>query len=108
METIPSNRLIEQRCVQQHTAAKAKSVDRGVADMVYSNVSKHRVFITNLGKCTQVDARPLPDSIYLEYLKLLRQEINIVRPTVYYPVGNGMINMSKAAEGLSYILSTMK
>lgn len=119
------------------------------ADNVYNDVSKHKVFITNLGKCTQVDARPLSDSVYLEYLELLHQEINIVRPKlivsmgnqvssillerkisvsqcrrkgftkdvlghsyaiypVYYPVGNGMMNMGKAVEDLNYILSTIK
>ena len=119
------------------------------ADNVYNDVSKHKVFITNLGKCTQVDARPLPDSVYLEYLELLHQEINIVKPKiivsmgnqvssillnkkisvsqcrkqgytkdimgrsytiypVYYPVGNGMMNMGKAVEDLTCILSTIK
>ena len=117
------------------------------ADKVYSDVSKHKVFITNLGKCTQLDARPLPDSVYLEYLELLHQEINIVKPKiivsmgnqvssillsrkisvsqcrkqgytkdvmgcsytiypVYYPVGNGMMNMGKAVKDLNYILSS--
>ena len=37
------------------------------ASDVYDNVKKHKYFITNLGKCTQVDARPLPDSVYKEY-----------------------------------------
>lgn len=36
------------------------------ACIVYENVKKHKYFITNLGKCTQIDARPLPDSIYKE------------------------------------------
>ena len=119
------------------------------ADNVYDDVSEHKAFITNLGKCTQLDARLLPDSVYLEYLELLHQEINIVRPKlivsmgnqvssillerkisvsqcrkqgyvkdimghsyaiypVYYPVGNGMMNMGKAVEDLIYILSTIK
>ena len=34
------------------------------------NVKKHKYFITNLGKCTQVDARALPDSVYIKYLHL--------------------------------------
>ena len=42
---------------------------------VYNNVKKHKYFITNLGKCTQIDARPLPDSVYKEYLNLLEREI---------------------------------
>ena len=119
------------------------------ADKVYNDVNEHKVFITNLGKCTQLDARPLPDSVYLEYLELLHQEIDIARPKlivsmgnqvssillerkisvsqcrrkgftkdilghsyaiypVYYPVGNGMMNMGKAVDDLTYILSTIK
>ena len=119
------------------------------ADKVYNDVSEHKVFITNLGKCTQLDARLLPDSVYLEYLGLLHQEIDFVRPKlivgmgnqvssillekkisvsqcrrkgftkdilgrsyaiypVYYPVGNGMMNMGKAVDDLTYILSTIK
>lgn len=55
---------------------------------VYNNVKKHRYFITNLGKCTQVDARPLPDSVYKEYLHLLKKEIEIINPKVIILFGN--------------------
>ncbi len=34
------------------------------ATEVYENVKKHKYFITNLGKCTQVDARVLPDKVF--------------------------------------------
>ena len=58
------------------------------ANEVYDNVKKHRYFITNLGKCTQVDARPLPDSVYKEYLHLLEKEIDIINPKVIVLFGN--------------------
>ena len=58
------------------------------ANLVYENVKKHKYFITNLGKCTQVDARELPDSIYLEYLYLLEKEIEIINPKVIILFGN--------------------
>ena len=58
------------------------------ANAVYDNVKKHRYFITNLGKCTQVDARPLPDSVYKKYLNLLEQEIKIINPKVIVLFGN--------------------
>ena len=58
------------------------------ANEVYDNVKKHRYFITNLGKCTQVDARPLPDSVYKEYLHLLEKEIEIINPKVIVLFGN--------------------
>lgn len=41
---------------------------------------KHHYYVTNLAKCTQLDARPLPDSVYKEYLALLYQEIDLIRP----------------------------
>ena len=58
------------------------------ASIVYENVKKHKYFITNLGKCTQIDARPLPDSIYKEYLHLLEKEIEIINPKVIVLFGN--------------------
>ena len=58
------------------------------ADKVYEDVKIHKYFITNLGKCTQVDARELPDSVYKEYLDLLKQEIEIIDPKVIVLFGN--------------------
>lgn len=58
------------------------------AEEVYQNVEKHRYFITNLGKCTQVDARALPDQIYKEYLHLLEKEIEIINPKAIILFGN--------------------
>lgn len=58
------------------------------AEEVYDNVKKHKYFITNLGKCTQIDARELPDSVYKEYLHLLEKEFEIIRPKVIILFGN--------------------
>ncbi len=55
---------------------------------VYENVKKHKFFITNLGKCTQIDARPLKDDVYKEYLELLLKEIDIVKPKKIITFGN--------------------
>lgn len=58
------------------------------AKEVYEDVKKHKYFITNLGKCTQIDARPLPNSVYEEYLDLLKKEIEIINPKVIILFGN--------------------
>ncbi len=58
------------------------------AKEVYENVKKYKYFITNLGKCTQIDARPVPDSVYREYLHLLEKEIEIINPKVIILFGN--------------------
>ncbi len=58
------------------------------AKEVYKDVEKHKYFITNLGKCTQIDARELQNSVYEKYLDLLKQEIEIVNPKVVVLFGN--------------------
>ncbi|MFR5856933.1 MAG: uracil-DNA glycosylase family protein [Bacilli bacterium] len=44
--------------------------------------------ITNLGKCTQMDARVLPDKVLKEYLDLLFKEIEIINPKIIITFGN--------------------
>lgn len=58
------------------------------AKEVYDNVAMNKYFITNLGKCTQVDARELPDSVYKAYLNLLKKEISIINPKIIILFGN--------------------
>jgi len=58
------------------------------AEQVYNNISDNKCYITNLGKCTQVDARELPDSVYKQYLDLFLKEIEIVKPKIIVLFGN--------------------
>lgn len=58
------------------------------ADKVYKNISDNKIFITNLAKCTQSDARELSDDVYKNYLNLFLEEIEIVNPKVIILFGN--------------------
>ena len=58
------------------------------AKEVYKDVEINKYFITNLGKCTQIDARPLSNSVYEKYLELLKNEIEIINPKVVILFGN--------------------
>lgn len=73
-----------------HTIKKIKGSDwtETFALKVYENVKKHKYFITNLGKCTQVDARPLKNDVFEKYLCLLEKEIEIIHPKVIILFGN--------------------
>ena len=67
---------------------KPKDWTEEFASYVYNNIESHKVFITNLGKCTQVDARPLPDSVYIKYLDLFYKELELVNPKIVILFGN--------------------
>lgn len=55
---------------------------------VYDEVAKQGLYITNLAKCTQDDARPLPDKVFKEYRDLLLEEIKMVNPKKIILFGN--------------------
>ena len=50
--------------------------------MFMLKLRKNKIFITNLGKCTQIDARTLSDDVLKQYLNLLLEEIVIIKPKV--------------------------
>lgn len=80
--------LIEENIYKEIKNKRPKDWNEEFSIKVYDDVIKHKYFITNLGKCTQIDARPLPDSVYKEYLKLLYKEISIIKPKVVILFGN--------------------
>ena len=67
---------------------KPKEWTEDFALKVYREVENKKYFITNLGKCTQIDARPLSDSTLKEYLELLYKEIEIIKPKKIITFGN--------------------
>lgn len=55
---------------------------------VYDEVKKQGLWITNLAKCSQDDARPLPDYVFSEYINLLKEELKDVNPQKIFFFGN--------------------
>lgn len=139
--------LLDEKIYNDIITKKTQEWNEEFADIVYDDVEKHKYFITNLGKCTQIDARVLPNLVYSQYLDLLCKEIEIINPKtiitfgnqvssiildrnisvsqcrkqgfskniagknykvypVYYPIGNGMMNIDKAIEDLEFIIRT--
>ena len=80
--------LLDQAIYNKINNIKASDWTEEFAFEVYENVKKYRYFITNLGKCTQEDARLLPNSVYKEYLDLLLKEIEIINPKIVILFGN--------------------
>ena len=69
-------------------AIKGSEWTEKFAEEVYNDVKEHKYFITNLGKCTQIDARELPNCVYEKYLDLLKKEIEIINPKTIILFGN--------------------
>ena len=80
--------LLDEEIYNEIKIIKGKDWTPEFCTKVYENVKRHKIFITNLGKCTQIDARPLKDNYFLEYLPLLEKEIDIVKPKVIILFGN--------------------
>lgn len=80
--------LIDKDIYDKIKSIKGSDWTEEFSNDVYNSVKEHKYFITNLAKCTQVDARPLPDSVYKSYLNLFEKEISIVNPKVIILFGN--------------------
>jgi len=80
--------LLDEEIYNEIQRRKGKEWDEEFSDLVYHDIEKRKYFITNLGKCTQIDARPLPDAVLKEYLDLLYKEIDIIKPKKIIVFGN--------------------
>ena len=80
--------LLSEETFNKIQEKKPKEWDYAFCNYVYEEIEKNKLFITNLGKCTQIDARPLPDEVLKKYLDLLFKEINIIKPKIIITFGN--------------------
>ena len=80
--------LFDEKLFRAIQTMKPTDWDENFAERVYKEVQQNKVFITNLNKCTQHDARPLSDGMFKKYLNLLKKEISIVNPKAIIVFGN--------------------
>ncbi len=80
--------LFDENLNEQIQKMKAKEWTPQFCEEVYNEVAKKGLYITNLAKCTQDDARPLPDKFFKEYRNLLLEEIKMVKPKKIILFGN--------------------
>ena len=67
---------------------KSEDWDYEFANEVYKKVSKNSLYITNLSKATQIDARHLKNEVFRKYLDLFKEEIRIIKPKIIITFGN--------------------
>lgn len=137
--------VFDEKLSNQIKNMKPKEWTPEFAREVYAYIETKKIFITNLGKCTQADATLISNKIYSQYLPYFEREMQIVNPRkiilfgnqvstvflgqpisvskcrkkyfdkkignqvfkcfpVFYPVGNGRINIDKAIEDIRWII----
>lgn len=80
--------LLDDNILEEIEAKKKLDWTKEFSEKVYKNIENHDIYITNLAKCTQIDARPLKDDYYKVYLKLFMKEMSIVKPKRIVLFGN--------------------
>ncbi len=80
--------LFDENLNNQIQNMKANDWTTEFCEKVYNEVAKKGLYITNLAKCTQDDARGLSDEVFKEYRNLLLEEIKMVNPQKIILFGN--------------------
>ena len=80
--------LLSNNTYEEILNKKKEDWDYEFCDKLYKELEDNKIFITNLGKCTQIDARPLEDKVLKKYLKLLLKEISLTDPKIIITFGN--------------------
>ena len=80
--------LLDDNILEEIESKKKLDWTKEFSEKVYKNIENHDIYITNLAKFTQIDARPLKDDYYKAYLKLFMKEMSIVKPKRIVLFGN--------------------
>jgi DNA polymerase len=86
-------------------AIKPDKWDKTLALQIYNCIAQKDVYITNIAKCTQADARALPNSVFRSYLPTMLEEIERIKPKNIITFGNQVssILLSKPISVSNYI-----
>jgi DNA polymerase len=58
------------------------------AEELYKHVAGKKIYLSNLARCTQPDARHVPDVVFRESKKIAFREIQILNPRIIIAFGN--------------------
>lgn len=67
---------------------KAIEWDNAFALEIYNHVANKKAYLTNLARCTQPDARHVPDIVFRESRDITLKEISLINPEVIISFGN--------------------
>ena len=80
--------LLSEKTFNKTQFLKPSQWDNDFSLKLYQELAKNKVYLTSLAKCTQKDARPLPNRVFKEYLKQTQKEIHKTKPKCVICFGN--------------------
>ena len=80
--------IISKATFEKIQGMKADEWSEGFSEKLYQEIAKKKVYITNLAKCTQIDARPLKDKVFKDYLGYTLEELALLQPRHIITLGN--------------------
>ncbi len=83
-----ASNIISKNTFEEIRKMKANERTEEFAQQLYEEIAAKKVYITNLAKCTQIDARPLPDKVFKDYLAYTLEELSILQPKHIITLGN--------------------
>ncbi|MFA7662456.1 MAG: uracil-DNA glycosylase family protein [Patescibacteria group bacterium] len=80
--------LFDKKSFEEINNKKPTDWDCEFSKKIYKIISSNSLYITNLSKATQIDARPLKDFVFKKYLPIFEKEIAIINPKIIICFGN--------------------
>ncbi|MFH0857812.1 MAG: uracil-DNA glycosylase family protein [Candidatus Magasanikbacteria bacterium] len=80
--------LFSEDFIREINIRKPQDWDYEFSEKVYKQVSDNSIYITNLSKATQIDARALSNDVFKKYRELFKQEIHEIKPEIIVTFGN--------------------
>lgn len=80
--------LLSEKTFKKTQSLKPNQWDNDFSLKLYQELAKNKVYLTSLAKCTQEDARPLPNKIFREYLEQTKQEVYKTKAQYIISFGN--------------------
>lgn len=80
--------LLDRSLYEQTLIAEPGEWNSDLALAIYTCLANNSIYLTNLAKCTQLDARPLGRLVFQQYLELMYEEIEFINPENIIAFGN--------------------
>lgn len=80
--------ILSKKTFEQIQKMKSDEWTEKFAEQLYQEIAQKKVYITNLAKCTQADARPLKDKVFKDYLVYTQKELALLQPKHIITLGN--------------------